>query len=93
VRVDDDGVGTLDPLPGPAELRADHRRAGIGRVDVEPDMLALADLRQLRNRVDRGRRGRPNRCDQSARALEIVEILGSHPELVVRRNLLDRKPE
>src|SRR2546430_1274632 len=51
-------------------------------------MLALADLRQLRNRVDRGRRGRPNRRDQCARALEIVEILGSHPKLVVRRNLL-----
>ena len=56
-------------------------------------MLPLTDLGQLRDRIDRGRRGRPDRRDEGTCALEIVEIIRSHPEFAVRRNLLDRQPE
>ena len=42
VRVDDQRVGALDALPHPAALRQDHRRAGHGRIDVQPDAVRLS---------------------------------------------------
>ena len=93
VRVDDDRIGALDSLPGPAELRADHRRAGVRGVDVQPDVLALADLGQVRDRIDRGRRRRPDRGDQCTSSFEPAQPVRSHPKLGVGRDLLDRQSQ
>ena len=49
------------PCEGPAELRADHRRAGVGGVDVQPDAGALAARRRSR------RPGRPTSSRSSRR--------------------------
>ena len=47
VGVDDERVGTLDALEGPAQLRAHHRRAGVRGVDVQPRAGCARSARRL----------------------------------------------
>ena len=61
MRVDADRVGSLPAREERAELRADRRSAGVGRIDVQPDAGRLARVGDRGNRVDRRRAGRPDR--------------------------------
>ena len=64
VGVDDQRVGPLDPGERPAELGADHRRAGVGGVDVQPACRLAAQASAIAgDRVDRGAGGRADRGD------------------------------
>ena len=86
MRVDDERVGVLDALERPAQLGTDHRRAGVGSVDVEPDAGLSAGLGDRRDWIDGHRGGRADGRDDSACVLE-VEQLGPQSEVVVRRDL------
>ena len=70
VRVDDDRVGSLPAGEVVAQLRTDRRRAGIGRVDVEPDALARGCVGDRGHRIDRARGGgsRPSRRPRTPRS-------------------------
>ncbi len=56
VRVDHQRIGQLDAVPHPAAFRQDHRRAGHGRVHVQPQAMGLGDLADRPQRVE-GRGG------------------------------------
>jgi hypothetical protein len=60
---------------------------------MEPDVLPLADLCQVGDGVDRGRRGRANRGNERTHAGELSEIVGPHPELAIHRHLLHSQAE
>ena len=92
VRVDDERVGTLDPLERPAVLGADHRGAGVGRVDVQPDAVLLARVSNRRDGVDRGGRRGADRRDHRARVGQ-VERVGPEPERLVGRCLPHLEPQ
>ncbi len=62
VCVDDERVGAVDALERPAQLGADHGRARVGGVDMEPD--ARLARRRRRSRA----RGRPRRSMSSRRS-------------------------
>ena len=64
VRVDDERVGALDARERPALLLADHRRARVGGVDVQPG----AGLRAQRRRPPR---------TGSTEAVEVVPTVGT----------------
>ena len=87
VRVDDERVGALAAVEAPAELRADRRRAGVGRVDVQPDARLLTAARELGHGVDGRRRRRPDRRDDGGRVVE--REVRAHPELVVDLDLAE----
>ena len=70
VRVHDDRVGVLGPVEAPAKLRAHGRRACVGGVDVQPDTRLPAAHTELSHRVDRGRRGAADRCDDGGCVVE-----------------------
>src|ERR1700752_566542 len=44
VRVEDDGIGVFDAAPEMAELRADHRGASPGRVDMNIKAMTARDV-------------------------------------------------
>jgi len=76
VRVEDERVGAFDAVPHPAELGAHHRGSGEGGVDVQPQCVALGDLRQAAERVERrGRRG-ADRRHEGARPAPRGEVGG-----------------
>ena len=57
VGVEDDAVGTFDPGPERAELRADHRAAGPGGVDMAVKPVGAADGQRVGNPVEGADRG------------------------------------
>ncbi|MCY1442462.1 hypothetical protein D9M71_588300 [compost metagenome] len=58
VRVDHHRIGQLDAVPHPAALGQDHRRAGHGRINVQPQPIGLGDFAHRAQRVESsGRRG------------------------------------
>ena len=76
VGIDDERVGAVDALERPAQLGADHRRAGVGGVDVEPRARGRAAVGDRRDRdrptsstsSRRWRRPRPTSSSSSASA-------------------------
>ncbi len=86
VRVDNDRVRPLPAVETVTELRAHRCGASVCSVDVEPDAGLLAAICDLGHGIDGGRRRRPDRRDDSARALE-REQLGPETEVVVRGDL------
>ena len=67
VRVDDDRIGALPADERPAPLRNERHDAGVGAVDVQPQILAPGDISDRADRVDRGRRRGPERGDDRDR--------------------------
>ena len=76
---------TLPACEERPELRADRSGPCVCGVDVEPDPLRGAPLRERGDRVDRGRRGRADGRDERARVGEVDE-LRAHRERVVPGN-------
>ncbi len=62
MRVEDVAVHQLQPVLMVAELRADHCRARIGRVDVVPEAVLTGDLPDVAHRVDGGGSRRAHRA-------------------------------
>ena len=98
VRIDDDGIGALDPVEAPAKLGADGRRPRIRRVDVEPRARLPAPLGELRHGVDRRGSRRADRRDDrrriverkvSTHAVRLVDFDGPELEADEPRGLLD----
>ena len=72
------------PFKGPAELLAHGCGAGVRGIDVEPGARLPAQLGDLRDRIDRGRRGRTRRGHDRGRAVDLRgEGIGTHAELFV----------
>ena len=67
VEVEGDRVGALDPREARAELRAHHGERPEGPVDVEPQALALRDLRDRGEVVDGAGVDRARRADDQER--------------------------
>ena len=68
VRVGGVAVGPLDAGLQRPQFGDDGADAGVGGVDVQPDAVLLADRAELGERVDRGRRRRPDRGADQHRA-------------------------
>ena len=67
VRVDHDRVGALPAGEQAAVLGGERHRAAVGGVDVQPEPLALADLRDRVGGIDARRRRRAQRRDDAER--------------------------
>ena len=92
VRVHDDRIGTLPARERRSPLGQHRHDARIGRVDVQPQPLALRDVGEGRDRIDRGRRGRAEGRHDRDRPVAggpvggdgRLERLGAHLEALVR---------
>ena len=60
MRVDHDRVGAVTVVEHPPHLRHHRRGSTVGRVHVQPQTEPGADVGNLTDRVDAGRRGRPD---------------------------------
>ena len=60
MRIHDQGISTFATIQHPAHRRVDSRRTSIGAINMQPETVTLADLGDLRYRVDAGGRGCPN---------------------------------
>ena len=58
--IDHQRVGAIAAVEYPAHLREYGRNAAVGRVDVQPNLLPLADIGDVRDRIDRRRRSSSN---------------------------------
>src|SRR5262249_5791941 len=95
VRVHHDRICVLASVENPLHLRYDRRRSRVSRVDMKPQILTSTNLRDLRDRIDAGRRGGPNRRDDAEGAPSIRAVFFNcgrerarvHSELSVGRDL------
>jgi hypothetical protein len=78
VRVGRVAVCVLQAVVHPSQLRAQRGDAGHRRIDVEPDAVALRDLRDGAHRIHRHRRGGPHTGDDDGGEATRGEILGDH---------------
>ena len=67
VRVDDQRVGPLRAAEGGAPRGQHRHHARVGRIDMEPDALGLAQVRDVVHRIDRRGRGRADGRDHCQR--------------------------
>ena len=87
-------VGSLPAGERRSPVGQDRDRAGIGRVDVEPQALALGDVGDRRDRIDRGGGRRPDRGDDGDRRQARGPVgrdrggerVGPHLEALVHRD-------
>jgi hypothetical protein len=104
VRVEGDRVGELQTLERPAASFAETGERAVGTVDVEPEVVVAADLRQVAERVDGACRRRAGvRDDQQWQppgglvgADSAEERLRAHPGAFVGRDdahLVGPEPE
>ena len=95
VRIDDERVRAGAALERVAALRHDRRDTAVRAVDVQPQIVALADIRNRRHRIDARRRRAANRRDHRDRQIPVgdvlrdrgVERVGPHAEVIVRGNV------
>ena len=94
VRVDDQRVGAIDARQHVPVGRQHRRDAAVRGVHVQPQPLALADVRNRRHRIDAGRRRGAHGGDdgdrQHARRAVVgdraLESIGPQPEFGIDRN-------
>ena len=94
VRIDHDGVGTLDTVPERTTFGKNHRGPRHRGVDVQPDSELARHRRDCTNRVDRGACGcagcRHNGAGNASRlhigGNQFAQGIGAHRVRVVRRH-------
>ena len=75
VRIDHDGIGYLPSVAQPSVFRQHGEPAAISAVDVQPDLLFLANLRDFQNRVDARGRSRSHGRDDRHRLETCLPIM------------------
>src|SRR5579859_7403318 len=95
VRVDDEAIGSLAACQHPLHGRVYGSRAAIRAIDMQPQAVAFAQLRDVWHRVDAGRRSRADGGDDRERLPALLDVLldglfqlrGIHAELVINSDL------